>query len=322
MTGGTPRFVFQHIRIGSRRAFTLIEVLVVISIIGLLTALLIPAVQAAREAARRTQCANNLRQYGVAMHSYVADYESFPPLSSGYTAYSPHVLLLSYMEQASLYNNANLNLLANSIPNSTFVYAGIRTLWCPSDPYVMPGQPGAMPGKTSYAANMGDDSEPMRTNGAFYFRAGRTLLIPDGLSSTVAMSEFLVGRSGNSDRLRALFTPTGGPPANADQLSERCKSLRNEAAIVNTLKGQVWVIGQRDYSLYTHVITPNQPSCSNTPGSSAPLSAITATSLHPGGVNCLFADGHVQVVRDGINAVVWRAVGTRDGSEVVSSDAF
>ncbi|MGC8638260.1 MAG: DUF1559 domain-containing protein [Isosphaeraceae bacterium] len=192
-------------------AFTIIELLVVTSIVGLLVALLIPAVQAAREAARRAQCVNNLRQYGIAMHSYAVSYNSFPPCSSGTTAYSPHVLMLPYMEQMPLYDSANLMITAGFSPqNSTLVLVGLQTLWCPSDPYVRAGQSSAMASMTSYAANLGDDRDPLRPNGAFYFHASRTPMVPDGFSSTVAMPEFLVGRRGFTDRLRSLFSPTGG----------------------------------------------------------------------------------------------------------------
>ncbi|MGC8638261.1 MAG: H-X9-DG-CTERM domain-containing protein [Isosphaeraceae bacterium] len=105
-------------------------------------------------------------------------------------------------------------------------------------------------------------------------------------------------------------------------MTQRCKSLSGEEPRSSSLKGEWWVIGQRDYSLYTHVIAPNQPSCFNTPGSKAPVEATTATSLHPGGVNSLFADGHAQFVRDSVSDAVWRAIGTRDGSEAVSSESY
>src|SRR4051812_35881698 len=106
----------------SRRGFTLIELLVVIAIIAVLIALLLPAVQAAREAARRAQCTNNLKQLGLALHNYASATNSFPPgnvtARTGYTdaslsqwtGWSPHAMLLPYMEQTPLYNAANFML--------------------------------------------------------------------------------------------------------------------------------------------------------------------------------------------------------------------
>ncbi len=84
-----------------RKAFTLIEILVVIFIVGLLTALLLPAVQSSREAARRIVCVNNLKQYGIGLNQYVLDYNRFPPGVSGNTQFSFHVLLMPCMEQTN-----------------------------------------------------------------------------------------------------------------------------------------------------------------------------------------------------------------------------
>jgi prepilin-type N-terminal cleavage/methylation domain-containing protein len=107
-------------RIRLRQGFTLIELLVVIAIIGVLIALLLPAVQAAREAARRSQCTNNIKQLGLALHNYHSVHEKFPAgitttsaqpdgTLATWTAWSPHAMLLPYMEMQPLYNAANFN---------------------------------------------------------------------------------------------------------------------------------------------------------------------------------------------------------------------
>src|SRR5262245_17985795 len=107
-----------------RRGFTLIELLVVIAIIGVLIALLLPAVQQAREAARRIQCTNNLKQIGLAMHNYHDTVGSFPPARKGCCWGTWNIFILPYIEQASLYNawNSSGNNLAG--PDGDFRYFG------------------------------------------------------------------------------------------------------------------------------------------------------------------------------------------------------
>ncbi len=122
----------------ARRGFTLIELLVVIAIIGVLIALLLPAVQAAREAARRTQCLSNLRQMGIALHGYHDTTNVFPPGGwvAGGTAGPRWIawsaLLLPYMEQQPLYQSINLNLAYDRPANSTAASTVLGVYLCPS----------------------------------------------------------------------------------------------------------------------------------------------------------------------------------------------
>src|SRR5436305_1638105 len=127
------------------RGFTLIELLVVISIIGVLIALLLPAVQAAREAARRSQCTNNLRQLGLAVHGYLDAHGVMPlgsfkmsPPTSGDPCKGGHeagvfIAILPYLEQGALFNAFNSNVHYETAPNSTVVGTGLSVLWCPND---------------------------------------------------------------------------------------------------------------------------------------------------------------------------------------------
>src|SRR5215831_11091079 len=128
----------------TRRGFTLIELLVVIAIIAVLMALLLPAVQAAREAARRIQCVNNLKQMGIALHSYHEANNTFP---MGYVSWnnanmeltSPGwgwaALLLSQLEQSSLYNAGNVNRAIEHVANATVRTTKLNVYICPSDQY-------------------------------------------------------------------------------------------------------------------------------------------------------------------------------------------
>ena len=113
-----------------------------------------------------------------------------------------------------------------------------------------------------------------------------------------------------------------GKPANLDEFYDRCRNLREEVPVPGLYKGAFWMVGSRDNTLYSHVMPPNQPTCRNVVGSPFTAGSMTASSLHPGGVNTLFADGHVQFVKESINVKVWRALGTRNGGEVVSAGDY
>jgi prepilin-type N-terminal cleavage/methylation domain-containing protein len=129
----------------SSRGFTLIEILVVIAIIGVLVALLLPAVQAAREAGRRMQCANNLKQLALAAHNYVSAHGVLPQGTAAHDltahadwgaqpSHGAFVALSQYLEQGPIYNAINFDLSIFDIPNTTVHAVGLATLWCPSDP--------------------------------------------------------------------------------------------------------------------------------------------------------------------------------------------
>jgi prepilin-type N-terminal cleavage/methylation domain-containing protein/prepilin-type processing-associated H-X9-DG protein len=212
-----------------RRGFTLIELLVVIAIIGVLIALLLPAVQAAREAARRTQCVNNLKQMGVALHNYHDANGSFPMgASSGmrnlnqYYAkqnFSAHAAMLPFLEQAPLYNAINFNWGAEDDTaqlcfriNSTATRASVAVFVCPSDPYA--GKPDhngdpdtnnyygcigtttwlTNPSNTSIGPYLTGTAGPKDSSGIFTWQASYGIRdVTDGTSNTVAFAEAVVG---------------------------------------------------------------------------------------------------------------------------------
>src|SRR3954468_16915555 len=193
----------------SRRGFTLVELLVVIAIIGVLVALLLPAVQAAREAARRAQCTNNLKQFGLALHNYHAGLNILPfaeglqgGAPSGFYCASALVLLLPHIEQANLYNSLNFsgggNLFWNSISptNHTVQVATITTFLCPSDLT----RTTLAAGPNNYCANAGSWPNSFRTtssfNGPFPYctmpQFGFQSVV-DGLSNTIGFGEIVKG---------------------------------------------------------------------------------------------------------------------------------
>jgi prepilin-type N-terminal cleavage/methylation domain-containing protein/prepilin-type processing-associated H-X9-DG protein len=198
-----------------RRGFTLIELLVVIAIIAVLISLLLPAVQSAREAARRAQCINNLKQIGLALHNYHTANDKFPMACSknplwgagdtdgdwGYgrwTGWSAQALLLGYMEQTPLYNAANFALgpgtgggMLGSYPNSTVYNTVINSFLCPSDPNA------DFDRSNSYFASIGSTTyeSPIHTPGMFAVWTCYGIRdCTDGTSNTIAFAESLTGQ--------------------------------------------------------------------------------------------------------------------------------
>jgi prepilin-type N-terminal cleavage/methylation domain-containing protein/prepilin-type processing-associated H-X9-DG protein len=327
-------------RPGPRRgAFTLIELLVVIAIIGVLIALLLPAVQSAREAARRAQCVNNLKQLGIAVHMYADSHSMFPPASQGpIYQFSTLARLTPYLEQGGLFAALNFDLglrVTSNGPihpqNTTATRTVVSTYLCPSDPNnraIL--DPDQRP--YNYMGNAGtgvpDDGStiPPDANGVIFVSSTvRLAEVRDGLSNTSAFSESLVGNNQTAAagampgdvRFQHIFLGDAVPPLIRPTVAN-CTPGSSFPIAGNRNFG--WAVGRTDGAIYNHVLRPNdpRPDCfhAHIRGWKA------ARSVHAGGVNLLFCDGHVSFVKDSTALETWRAVASRAGGEVISADAF
>ncbi len=313
----------------SRSGFTLIELLVVIAIISVLIALLLPAVQSAREAARRMQCVNNLKQFGLAMHNYVESRGALPGADMVFnvTEISAIAQVLPYLEQSPVYNSINFDMYYQDPTNSTAMMTPLSSFICPSD---LSDALPALGGQTNYMANMGSgivwqsaigpNAGLPQPNGVFYGNSATTFAaITDGLSGTTFYSERVLADGNNaivSPIADVFFSP--GFPTTPDQAMQMCQAvniydLNNQFPL---FMGAPWLCGQH---IFLHVTPPDTRSC----GFFIALRAVMPpSSHHPGGVNVLFGDGSVKFIKDSVNLQTWRALGTRSGGEVVSSDSF
>ncbi len=307
----------------SRMGFTLIELAVVIGIIALVLALLLPAVQNARETARRATCINNLRQFGLAIHNYLSVWDVFP-CSPSCSGQSIHFNLLPMMELSTVYNSMNVTNIGPTVNNRTAFRATISQFVCPSD-----GRAGVI-GVTNYVACMGDRDPSFGhgdPNGLFNGWGPPTLVVAprdvlDGLSYTVAMSEFLVEGADDSEVLRNVyqFTESASSEERAT-FFESCLKLTN-MKLFPAIKGHPWTNGDVYSTTYNHYLPINSPSCRNYGIGIVVDGCATASSHDLGGVNTLWADGHVGFQKVATTLAVWRGSATRPGAEVGAVDTW
>ncbi len=304
-----------------RRGFTLIELLVVIAIIGVLIALLLPAVQAAREAARRAQCTNNLKQLGLAAHNYVDTNGVFPTQIGGIPNWfgdsdyrtSWMVQILPEMEQRNLFNAYNFaaDRAAYSFNNTTVMATPVSSFTCPSyaGPMLQQGQADwngyagtigeAMRlwwiGGTCYKGNLGDNA-----TGVY---PGAPNVLGD-LSGTRPTARGIFWRATMAVTIAAVTDGTSGTMLAGEALPNACKwnawSESNSSVAVTSIP-----LNQKANK------DPNQWSY-----------CYGFKSQHPGGANFAMCDGSVRFIKETINPSVYWALSSRAGGEIVSADAF
>ena len=342
-----------------RHAFTLIELLVVIAIIAVLIGLLLPAVQSAREAARRSQCTNNLKQFGLAVHNYLGTYQVLPfgkgdsyggtiPGAPVYARWSTNSQLLMFIEQGTLFNSVNFNLppetpgMAGAVPfmppyqnsnreNATASRTQVATFLCPSDGPTLSEWPGGnnyLGNQHTWACDLGDSQsstlDPSEVpRGVFYWRSAvRAADVTDGLSNTAFYSEKIRGTAVPNPRTDMLVMAFASSLTDTFQ---KCSALPFTALPLTSRQGMSWVMGEMCCTNYNHVAPPNSRTCASLgfPGTMANMAMqVPPSSNHPGGVNTLFGDGAVRFLKNTVNTTTWRSLGTRNGGEVVSSDVY
>ena len=330
------------------RGFTLIEVLLVCAIIGVVVALTLAAVSHARESARRLECSNRLRQHGAALQSFVAVQSVFPApmparqpdrgkLWAMYDGLSGYFELMPYLELTTAYNAINLGgglLGPENVENATVYHSSFSQFLCPSDGRSSRYDTGAncfrfnVGSSNPNVERVGMPNHPERLGAFDVVSPLSPADYPDGLSSTVGMSERLLGGLSNGfDRRRDYWSAgvyPSFPVATDDATLTTCRALTGEPSSFIADMGRSWMLGGAPYVWYNHVAPPNQrfSDCATGDGrTSMPFycetCAISARSNHSGGVNCLYMDGSVKFVTDGIDIKLWRALGTRAGGEAV-----
>ncbi len=321
---------------GICRGFTLIELLVVISVLALLIALLLPAVQAARESSRRLACQNNLKQIGLALANYETLHRVNPFGVGGggppsyVPRWSPHSQVLPDLEQIALFNSLNFSFVPWTHqtqfgpPNVTALSVQIAAFLCPSDT----DQIGDSLGHNNYRTSAGtmpydlkNDSPDKtgRNTGVFWYQSSvGTVTIRDGTSSTAMASERCLGVPPHPDLLADYYLTAPSIPA----CSRATPRLTPRYINPVEWSGGRWGDGDMFYTRYHSILTPNQPSCNFGSDDWNGQVIVTASSRHPGGVNLMLVDGSVRFVKDTINSQVWQSLGTIAGGEVVSVDQY
>jgi prepilin-type N-terminal cleavage/methylation domain-containing protein/prepilin-type processing-associated H-X9-DG protein len=331
-----------------RHGFTLIELLVVIAISAVLIALLLPAVQQACEAARRSQCKNNLKQLGIALHNYHEAASTLPP---GRTAnpvdgnghcFSAYAHLLPYLDQAPIYSQINFSANPDDTAgvDAPVLALNLTVLLCPSDAFVIM-QAGC--GIHNYPLNTGttypvslNNSLKTAITGPFYENSSvRFRDFTDGLSQTACISETVKSDpsgptkwDGTSQTNGFVLTSGNDNLFNGPELTNYASQCAGGGLVLQQTRGSKWVYGAPGHSMYNHIRPPNDttsPDCrGGIPHSvktvllwNALSHNVTAHSLHTGGVHAVFADGHVQFVNSNINLSTWQGMGSRNGSEVL-----
>jgi prepilin-type N-terminal cleavage/methylation domain-containing protein/prepilin-type processing-associated H-X9-DG protein len=281
-----------------RRAFTLIELLVVIAIVGVLVAMMLPAISAARDAARRTGCVNNLHQMATAMHSYQSAQRCLPSASRrGLASGSAFVSLLPYLEETALVDGYRDDLSPTEGTNGDISAANLAIYVCPSMhiPRDVPDRGcGEVAAVGSYAVSTGTEKPWYKHTGAIIASEQGRTTIPrisekDGASKTFLIGEFDYG-------LKDLLWTS------CDRLGPRYGTA-------------AWAIGYPGTSWgSTYGVFNSERLINGTD------EWITFRSDHPGGVQFAMVDGSVRFIHDSLDMAVLNALATRAGGEPLTGE--
>lgn len=330
-----------------RKGFTIIELLVVIAIIGVLIALLMPAIQAGRESARRTKCLNNLKQIGLAMQNYQSALKSFPPsrcwnyvLGNDGGDFSAQARILPYIEQGGIYNFIDFRKSYddNYLPDGSPLRAlRVEIFLCPSEvndtARIENGAPENYP--INYGVNLGtwfvfDPATHRGGNGAFFQNSQLTpASFRDGMSNTLCAAEVRAFTPFYGGSVPQPLTPMPSQPSAICVMG----GVANMGNNVQEDEGHTeWVDGRTPQTGFTTVFTPNtKVNCTvqgivhdvdwttdqeHLPAPVAIYSAITSRSYHPSIVNVVMMDGSARPINDMVNLQVWQSLSTRQGGEV------
>jgi prepilin-type processing-associated H-X9-DG protein/prepilin-type N-terminal cleavage/methylation domain-containing protein len=309
----------------SLTGFTLVELLVVITIIGILIALLLPAVQAAREAARRMQCSNNLKQVGLAVLNYEQVNGCLPPTpqGAGSMAHTVLVRILPFLEGENLITGYRYDVRIYDPPNDKIIRRQVPAYQCPSDDAAGRLCSNSMSrsnvvvnyGNGGWYSPPGTNIEQMRgpfkptalTN--YGLGAVRIADIKDGTACTAMASEVIAGKKDDPDNLkhdaRGLWLwITAGACNYEHELTP------------NSSSGDRLYLSSAERDCHAE---PDMP-CDDSAGSDDSKCYAAARSRHPGGVNVVFCDGHLGFAPDTVDATVWTNIGAMNDGNIVTVD--
>ncbi len=324
-----------------RCGFTLVELLVVIAIIGVLVALLLPAVQQAREAARRMQCSNQLKQLALAVHNYADTHQAFPSKSAGTTQGScpdmngnygsGWMRLMPFYEQSALYDEWSSTQTYGGVTYNPFgpcpweagstgsgthyrpYFAQVGALLCPSDGGAAGGT-STQKGRTNYMFSVGDSiaawgtiaSNENTSRGVFGSRAGKVTFaqITDGTSNTVMLSERLFGGYETRRVGRGVVRSVTGIMTNPQVCLTEIDP--NDPKFFPSGADVAGWSGQWDHGATSHigfttVLPPNAPACADATNDAGSNGIYPPSSNHPGGVLVAYADGSVSFMTETID---------------------
>lgn len=305
---------------------TLVELCVAIAVVGILISLLLVAIQATRESARKISCANNLRQVGLAIQNYVSQNHVFPPGGGG--GFSFHVRILPFLGETNRYNQVDFGRRGEDQVGDEWAHVP-SVITCPSDPFtytdqnvtstnyigISGGGPGANYNGTIVAVSRKRDLPMVSPS-----------YITDGLSNTLVVTEasaylrYGTGEASSDRRAKMFHTPRAYTmPDELDLFASDCFSSTSLSAS-NTGLGAFWTEPSTGVTKLD-CIFPKQPrNCANL---RSKVNALFApSSLHSNGVYCAFADGSISILQQTIDASVWQSLGSRNDGKVIDESAF